>query len=298
MSFVRGVSRVRHGLLGAFAIACVIAGCSVIRPLMRPFITPFSVNRIDPGFEIPELCVMIFYVDGLRKDVLEEMAQAGELPLLKRYVLDRSASVDHAVTSIPGLTYANATSMVTGLYPGHHEVVGNKWFDRERLVYRNYESRDTMIKVITDLEAPTVYEILSDKLTAVVGMQLNKGAKLHFVTSTGDGGLPAGVAWSLGYQDEVDTIMAENISNLGKEARCLKHWPDLTLVYFPAPDDIAHFKGSGSRNYRASLRALDCSLPGGEGAFVLDPPLALGDVVFMRLEGEGFAFETEARVVE
>ncbi len=45
-------------------------------------------------------------------------------------------------------------------------------------------------------------------------------------------------------------------------------------------------------------RALDCSLPGGEGAFVLDPPLALGDVVFVRLEGEGFSFEAEARVVE
>ena len=83
---------------------------------------------------------MVFYVDGLRKDVLEEMAAAGELPLLKRFILDRAASVDNAVTSIPSITFGNATAMVTGVYPSHHGVVANTWFDRDRLVFRNYES--------------------------------------------------------------------------------------------------------------------------------------------------------------
>src|SRR5262247_1674790 len=84
----------RSTVLVIVLFAC---GCSVFRPLARPFIKPFVVNRINPGFEIPPTSVMVFYVDGLRKDVLEEMAAAGELPLLKRFILDRAASVDNAV---------------------------------------------------------------------------------------------------------------------------------------------------------------------------------------------------------
>ena len=95
--------------------------------------------------------------------------------------------------------------------------------------------------------------MLDDKLSAVIGMQMHRGAKLHFVTETGDGGLPAGVAWTLGYQAEVDQLMAENIADLADEVRCLRRWPAFTLVYFPGPDDVGHFRGrarpsTGSRS--------------------------------------------------
>jgi arylsulfatase A-like enzyme len=243
-------------------LALVTCACSVFRPLARPFIKPFVVNRINPGFEVQQPSVMVFYVDGLRKDVFEEMAAAGELPRLKRFILDRGASVENAVTSIPSITYGNATAMITGVYPSHHGVVANKWFDRDRLVLRNYQTADTMLKTNLDLQVPTVYEILDDKLTAVIGMQMHRGAKLHLVTETGDGGLPAGVAWTLGYQDEVDQLIAENIADLADMVRCLRRWPHFTLVYFPGPDDVAHFKGAASPEYRRSLRSLDRSLGG------------------------------------
>jgi arylsulfatase A-like enzyme len=54
--------------------------------------------------------------------------------------------------------------------------------------------------------------------------------------------------------------MAENMSDLGRETKCLGHWPDFTLVYFPGPDDVAHFNGGGSTAYRRALKSLDCSL--------------------------------------
>ena len=82
-----------------------------------------------------------------------------------------------------------------------------------------------MKKANTDVQSPTVFEMLDDKLTAVIGMQMNRGTKLHYVTESGDGGLPAGVAWSLGYQDEVDKIMAQHIAELAEEVRCLRRWP-------------------------------------------------------------------------
>jgi arylsulfatase A-like enzyme len=242
-------------VLFAIAILVAVLGAGCCHTFER-----FSVNPACPGFELPRAPVMIFYVDGLRPDILEEMAQNGELPLLKRYILDRAASVENAITSVPAITYGNATAMVSGLYPSHHAIAANKWFDRERLVCRNYESRETMVKVNLDLERPTIYEMLDDKLTAVIGMQLNKGSKLHYVVSADDGGLPAGLAWTTGQQEEVDEIMAENIAKLGKEARRLGHWPDLALIYFPGPDDVAHAKGAQSSEYRSALRSLDESL--------------------------------------
>jgi arylsulfatase A-like enzyme len=243
-----------RGALSALLLGALAAGgcCNDFKP--------FSVDPACPGFEVPAVAVMIFYVDGLRRDVLDEMAANGELPLLKHHILDRAASVQDAVTMIPGLTYANATSMVCGLNPSHHAVVANKWFDRDRLVVRNYQSKSTMPKANVDLAVPTIYEMLDDKLTAVIGMQVNKGSKIHYVVAADDGGLPAGVAWSLGYQEEVDEIMAEHIAELGKDARRLGRWPDLTLVYFPGPDDVAHFKGAASNEYRSALRSLDASL--------------------------------------
>jgi arylsulfatase A-like enzyme len=54
--------------------------------------------------------------------------------------------------------------------------------------------------------------------------------------------------------------MAEHISKLASDVRCLGRWPDVTMVYFPGPDDVAHFKGPGSEPYRSALRSLDKSL--------------------------------------
>src|SRR5687767_1967646 len=87
------ISTRRQALIRASAILVIVCvagpGCGTL--------VPFSVNANDPGFELPPTPVMVFYVDGLRKDIFEEMARAGELPLLKRYIIDRAASVDDAV---------------------------------------------------------------------------------------------------------------------------------------------------------------------------------------------------------
>jgi len=48
----------------------------------------------------------------------------------------------------------------------------------------------------------------------------------------------------------------------------------------------------------AAGHALSCSLKEGDAAFALDPPLTAADVLFVRLAGDGFAFETQARVVD
>ena len=59
-------------------------------------------------FELPATPMILFFVDGLREDVLEELDRRGELPRLHRYLFDRAAHVRSAVTSVPSVTYANS----------------------------------------------------------------------------------------------------------------------------------------------------------------------------------------------
>lgn len=88
----------------------------------------FEFGR-EPGFALPPSPVIVVYVDGLHAGILEEERAAGRFPALARYLLDRAARVENAVTCIPSVTYANASSMVTSILPGGHGIL-NRWFDR------------------------------------------------------------------------------------------------------------------------------------------------------------------------
>ena len=72
---------------------------------------------------------IVFYVDGLNARIFQEMLEAGELPAIRRYFVDRGLYAPRAVANTPSVTLANETSFVTGLFPGHHGVTGINWFD-------------------------------------------------------------------------------------------------------------------------------------------------------------------------
>ncbi|HKE02134.1 MAG TPA: alkaline phosphatase family protein, partial [Planctomycetota bacterium] len=153
-------------------------------------------------------------------------------------------------------------------FPAHHGIFANRWFDRSLLTTRNYETAATMGLTNDDLLAPTIYEILEDRICAVVGMQVNRGSQIRFVTTAGDGGLPAGIAWKLGQHRRVDRIMVGSLESVAADSRLVGRWPDLTLVYLPAVDAIGHSEGTGSGAYRETIRSLDATI--GDALRVLD----------------------------
>src|SRR6185436_17544749 len=104
--------------------------------------------------------VILFFVDGLRADVLEELELRGELPRLQRYLFDRAAHVRSAVTSVPSVTYANAVTMLTGCWPSTHGVWANDCFDRQHLLTRNYEAQREY--AAADDSCATIFELMSD----------------------------------------------------------------------------------------------------------------------------------------
>jgi phosphonoacetate hydrolase len=74
--------------------------------------------------------VIGFLFDGTNANVLYDMARRGEAPNVKR-LLDMGVAFGHgAMASLPTVTLANHTTIITGAHPGHHGILHNAWFDR------------------------------------------------------------------------------------------------------------------------------------------------------------------------
>ncbi|MBI1376809.1 MAG: nucleotide pyrophosphatase [Frankiales bacterium] len=70
--------------------------------------------------------------DGGHPGSMLDLAAAGELPAVARLLERGCALAGGAVAEFPSLTLVNHTSMLTGVGPGRHGVVGNVYWDREQ----------------------------------------------------------------------------------------------------------------------------------------------------------------------
>lgn len=76
--------------------------------------------------------VVGFLLDGANANVLYAMAASGEAPNVAR-LLEMGVGFGHgAMSSLPTVTLANHTAILTGAYPGHHGILNNAWWDRQR----------------------------------------------------------------------------------------------------------------------------------------------------------------------
>lgn len=77
--------------------------------------SPFTASTGNSRPEIQQ--VIIFYVDGLRPDVIRELALTGHLPTIRRLFLDGGTWVENAMTVFPSSTLTANASMWTGCFP-------------------------------------------------------------------------------------------------------------------------------------------------------------------------------------
>lgn len=69
--------------------------------------------------------------DGAPGSELLHLARAGELPGVARLLERGTALAGGAIAEFPSVTLCNHTSLLTGVGPGRHGVLGNVFFDRE-----------------------------------------------------------------------------------------------------------------------------------------------------------------------
>ena len=74
--------------------------------------------------------VVGFLFDGANANVLYDAAARGEAPNVARLMAMGSTLGHGAISSLPTITLANHTAIVTGAHPGHHGILNNAWWDR------------------------------------------------------------------------------------------------------------------------------------------------------------------------
>ncbi|MFQ5424686.1 MAG: alkaline phosphatase family protein [Phycisphaerae bacterium] len=225
-------------------VAALLVGCAADRPLRV---------RLAPDVARPDRAVVLFFIDGLGRRQFGDALSRGDLPNVRREIVDRGVRVETAVASIPSITYANAVTFITGRFPGRHGIVSNKWFDPTTRQYQNYCSIRTYRDVDADYRpSPTLYEILSDRVT--VNLQ---AAQRRGVTHTIDNWATGGVNWFFHNYTGVDCLVAQDFELIARRAPAWGRWPDFVMAYFPGVDEIGHRFGPDSEAYRRAMANVD-----------------------------------------
>jgi hypothetical protein len=141
--------------------------------------------------------------DGAHCGDLLHLAESGELPGVARLMEGGVALRGGAVAQFPSVTLTNHTSILTGLGPGRHGVMGNVFYDREageRVVANNaatwHRSSEWLRPAVR-----TVFEMVNDVLpqgdsprTACVNEAIDHGADYSTMALVRASGISSGAA--------------------------------------------------------------------------------------------------------
>ena len=145
------------------------------------------MELLDPDGTRPRQVVAILF-DGCNPNRLYDMAASGEAPNVARLISMGTAFRHGAMASLPTVTLANHTSLLTGCHPGHHGVLHNAWYDRalgRRVVT---ESPATWQEAMTWL-APgveTIHQAIKRRRPGAVTVSCNEPADVGADYSTFD----------------------------------------------------------------------------------------------------------------
>ena len=244
-----------HRLLGAlFGLACLLMAAQMA----------FGQDRPAP-------LLVIISVDGLRPDYITAADQYGaRVPELRRF-LKEGTYADGVTGVVPTVTYPSHTTLVTGVWPAKHGILGNAVFDP---LGKNYQG---WYWYAEDIRVPTLWDAAAaaGRATASIQWPVTVGAKItwdvpeYWRAGTPDdakllravatpGLLAEGKAAVGEYRGGIDTS-AEGDEVRGKYAVWIlqsKH-PGLLTLHLTALDHMEHETQPFSPESIAVLQRLD-----------------------------------------
>jgi predicted AlkP superfamily pyrophosphatase or phosphodiesterase len=117
--------------------------------------------------------VLMISIDGLRPDYVTQADQHGlKIPHLRKFVT-AGAYADGVIGVVPTITYPSHTTLVTGVWPAEHGILGNATFDP---LLENFSG---WYWYANDIRVPTLWEV-ADKsriVTASLNWPVTVGAK-------------------------------------------------------------------------------------------------------------------------
>lgn len=218
--------------------------------------------------------VILVSIDGLANFYLDD--PAAKMPTLRR-LIGEGVRAEGMVCVFPTVTWPNHTTLVTGVPPSKHGVLGNYIFDRERgeklqLVIDPHFDKDEIVK------SPTIYDAAAQvglKTAAVVWPCTRNARTLDFTVPDADGdiymkyGTPAWLAELRAAGFPVDKYGAwfkdmeggaPHRDRLTSQLACQlieKHQPNLLLVHFIAIDNAEHRWGPQTPQAYAAVEEAD-----------------------------------------
>ena len=250
-------------------------------PYLRRWILPLCVTTLmsprvaageTPAADANRIVVMIS-LDGLASFYLGD--PIAEMPTIR--ALADAGTQAAMKASAPTVTWPNHTTLVTGVAPARHGVVGNNYFDRATgkavaLISDPIYDKDEIVKV------PTVYDLAKAKglKTAAVRWPATRNAK------TLDWTVPDVASDEILHKYTTPELMSEcqqlgiwadgEASESGKrdlrivsDAMCMrvflhilhKHRPNLALLHLINVDHVQHLEGPRSPGAYAAIKTAD-----------------------------------------
>lgn len=115
-----------------------------------------GIATVSPGAEpAKDRCVILISVDGLAGFYLDD--PRADLPTIRRLAA-QGARASGTVCSFPTVTWPNHTTLVTGVSPARHGVIGNDYLDRKSAVKVTFLP-DPLFDKDEIVEVPTVYDV-------------------------------------------------------------------------------------------------------------------------------------------
>lgn len=248
---------------------CLLAACRAA-PDARP---------VGPAAPPPASTAILLSLDGWRWDYHTKAT----LPAVQR-LIDGGVRAEGLVPVFPSKTFPNHYSIVTGLYPGHHGVIGNAMIDPQipgRFTLANRE------------QVGNAAWWGGEPLWNTVIRQGRPAAALFWPGSEAPIGGVRPTEWAL---------YDANVSNDARVDRLLR-WldrpverrPALLLTYFSDADDAGHRFGPESAELTAALVRVDRAI--GRLLAGLDARRLTGQVNVVLVSDHGMATVSRDRVI-
>lgn len=236
--------------LGAYMLTGCGMGSARVRSNDYPF--DFHLNCL-----FDDRHVVILLVDGCRADLLYDMARRGDLPVIKKYLIDRGVSAEHAIAPIPPVTNAAVAAITCGVYPGHLDVIGGRWFDRKLPQRSSVFSLKDYYTTNQYLSKKTVYEVLADEPTVAIATRCSRGSTYDIPFYYNLIGMKD---YLLGRWNRLDEVFVKEFNDVADCANREGIFPRVTFVHLAGLDPQAHHTGPFSADVRANLKNLDGTL--------------------------------------
>jgi len=120
--------------------------------------------------------VVAMLLDGTNPNVLYDLAGRGEAPSIAR-LMDLGCTYRYgALASLPTVTLANHTGILTGSHPGHHGILHNAWIDRltgDQIVTNSPATWPTSMKWLSPA-VETVHDAVHRSLPGAMSISINE----------------------------------------------------------------------------------------------------------------------------